>query len=86
MSVVGYGVGEDPCRSVISIKLQSNFIEITFYHSCSPVNFVHFVRRPFYKNPPGGLLLHLQLVIIWGVLLALSCDLSSPFSGENIRK
>ena len=22
-------IGEDPCRSVISIKLQSNFIEIT---------------------------------------------------------
>ena len=29
---------EYPCRSVISIKLQSNFIEITLWHGCSPVN------------------------------------------------
>ena len=29
---------EHPCRSVISIKLQSNLIEITFWHGCSPVN------------------------------------------------
>ena len=27
--------GEHPCRSVISIKLQSNFIEITLWHGCS---------------------------------------------------
>ena len=29
---------ENLCRSVISIKLQSNFIEITLRHGCSPVN------------------------------------------------
>ena len=27
-----------PCRSVISIKLENNFIEITFRHGCSPVS------------------------------------------------
>ena len=27
--------GKHPCRSVISIKLQSNFIEITFQHGYS---------------------------------------------------
>ena len=29
--------GEHPCRSAISIKLQSNFIKITLRHWCSPV-------------------------------------------------
>ena len=33
--------GEHQCRSVISIKLQSNFIEIAFRHGCSPVNLLH---------------------------------------------
>ena len=28
--------GEHPCRIVISIKLQGNFIEITLRHWCSP--------------------------------------------------
>ena len=32
---------EHPCRSAISIKLQSNFIEITLSHGCSPVNLLH---------------------------------------------
>ena len=31
--------GERPRRSAISIKLQSNFIEITLQHRCSSVNF-----------------------------------------------
>ena len=31
--------GEHPCRSVISIKLLCNFIEITLRHGCSLVNF-----------------------------------------------
>ena len=31
--------GEHPRRSAISIKLQSNFIEITLQHRCSSVNF-----------------------------------------------
>ena len=29
---------EHPCRSLISIKLQSNFIEITLWQRCSPEN------------------------------------------------
>ena len=32
---------EHPCRSAISITLQSNFIEITLRHGCSPVNLLH---------------------------------------------
>ena len=52
--------GEHPCRSVISIKLQSNFIEISLWHGCSPVNLLHILRTPFLKNTSGWLLLHLQ--------------------------
>ena len=42
--------GEDLCRSVVSIKLQSNFIEITFWYGCSPVNLLHIHRTLFTKN------------------------------------
>ena len=30
--------GEHLCQRVILLKLQNNFIEITFRHGCSPVN------------------------------------------------
>ena len=36
---------EHPCQSVISIKLQSSFIEITLRHGCSPVNLLHFSKH-----------------------------------------
>ena len=60
--------GKHPCRSVISIKLQSNFIriilrhgylfiEITLQHGCSPVDLLLFFRTPFTKNTPGRMLL-----------------------------
>ena len=47
--------GEHPCRSVISIKLQSNVTEITLWHGCSPVNLLHILRTPFDKNTSGEL-------------------------------
>ena len=37
-------IGEHPCRSPISVKLQSNFIEIALWHGCSPI------RTPFPNN------------------------------------
>ena len=49
--------GEHPCRSVISIKLLCNFIEITLRRGCSPVNLLHIFRTPFPENNSGGLLL-----------------------------
>ena len=49
--------GEHPCRIVISIKLQSNVIEITLWHGYSPVNLLHISRTSFPKNTYGGLLL-----------------------------
>ena len=49
--------GEHPCRSVISIKLQSNFIEITLRHVCSLVNLLHVSRTHFLLNTSRRLLL-----------------------------
>ena len=48
--------GEHPHQSLISIKLQSNIIEITIRHGCSPVNLPHLLRTPFSKNSSGWLL------------------------------
>ena len=42
--------GENPCRSVISVTLLCNFIEITLWHGCSPVNLLHIFRTPEYMN------------------------------------
>ena len=55
---------EHPCRSVISIKLQSNFIEITLRHGYSPVNLLHIFRIPFTKNTFGGLILQNELFLL----------------------
>ena len=38
-------------------KLQSNFIEITFRHGCSPVDLQHIFRTPFPRNTSRWLLL-----------------------------
>ena len=45
---------EHPCRSVISIKLQSNVVEITLRHGCSPVNMLRIFRTLFLGTPLGG--------------------------------
>ena len=37
--------------------LQSNFVEITLQHGCSPVNLLHIFRTLLPKNTSGGLLL-----------------------------
>ena len=46
---------------MISIKLQSKFIEITLQHGCSPVNLLHIFRTPFLKNTSWRLLVHFVL-------------------------
>ena len=51
--------GEHPCRRVILIKLPSNFIEITPWHACSPVNLLHIFRASFPRNASGGMLLQI---------------------------
>ena len=62
--------GEHPCRSAISIKLQSNIIQITLRHGCSPVNLVHIFRTPFLRNTQGWLLLYLVSVVCYFMLLS----------------
>ena len=46
--------GEHPCRSVMSIKLLWNFIEIALRHGCSPLNLLHIFRTPFLRTPLDG--------------------------------
>ena len=46
--------GEHPCRSAISCT----FIEIAFWHGCSPVNLLHISRTPYSKNTSGWLVLN----------------------------
>ena len=46
--------GEHPCRSAISIKLQSNFIEITLQHGCFPVICYIFPEHLFLRIPLDG--------------------------------
>ena len=41
---------EHLCQTVISINLQSNFIDVTLRHGFSPVNLLHIFRITFYKN------------------------------------
>ena len=48
---------EHPCRSLISIKLQNNFIEIALRYGCPHVNLLDIFRKSFPKNNSGGLLL-----------------------------
>ena len=50
--------GEHPCLRMISIKMQSKFIEITLLHGCSSVNLLYIFRKPFPKNTSGALLLY----------------------------
>ena len=54
--ICGKFTGEHPCRSAISIKLQSNFIEIALRHGCSSVNLPHIFRTPSPRNTSGWLL------------------------------
>ena len=45
--------GELPNRSVVSIKMLCNSIEIALRHGCFPVNMLHIFRTSFYKNTYG---------------------------------
>ena len=68
MKICGKFIGEHPCQSAISIKLLSNFIEITLRRGCFPVNLLHIFRTPFPKNTSGWLLLLLLGKHLWGTV------------------
>ena len=51
--------GEHSYRSVISLKLLFNFIEIALRHGCSPVNLHHLFITSLSKKNSGDLLLYL---------------------------
>ena len=53
-----------PNRSVISIKLRSNVIEITLRHGRSPVNLLHIFRMALSKNTYGGLFLKYIFILM----------------------
>ena len=50
MKIWSKSTNQHPCQSMISIKLQSNFIEIGLLHGCFPVSLLHIFRIPFLKN------------------------------------
>ena len=53
------------CRSVISIKLLYNFIEIPLRHGSSQVDFLHVVKTPSYKSIYRGLLLTRRVLAVY---------------------
>ena len=44
-------------------KVASNFIEITLWQGCSPVNLLHIFRTPFYNNISGELLMKVVIIL-----------------------
>ena len=56
LKICGKFIGEQLCRSVISVKLRSNFTEIPLRHRCYPVNLLHILRTAFPKNTSGVLI------------------------------
>ena len=55
LKICSKSTGKHPCRSVILIKLQSDFIEITLRHRCSPVNLLHIFKTTFVSDHFGTL-------------------------------
>ena len=49
--------GERPCRGAISMKLQSNFVEIALRRGYSQVGFLRIFGAPFPENTSGWLFL-----------------------------
>ena len=70
---------KQPCRSLISIRMLCNFIEITLRHRLSPVNLQHIFRTPFLRTPLEGffrktaVLSCLEAAISHDSLIALRC-------------
>ena len=80
--------GEHICRSVVWIKLQRNFIEITLWHGYSPVNSLHIFRTTFNKNTSRGLLLDSKISHIFSLLFCiwLYCVIEFNFINDYIKQ
>ena len=82
--------GEHPCRSVISIKLQSNFIEIALRHGCSPLNLLHIFRTPFARSTSRWLLLNTpeinKEVLVFSFISVIQAELNEFMRIWNCHK
>ena len=56
-----------PCRSVILLKLLSNFIEIILQYGCSPVNLFHILEHLVIKIPDENYFWKLN-IYFWNLL------------------
>ena len=45
--------------------MQSNFVEITLRHGCSPVNLLHIFRAAFPRNTSGWLILFIDIFTVF---------------------
>ena len=82
---------EHPCLSVISIKLQSNFIESTLWRGCSLVNLLHIYGTPFPKFTSGGLPLSftsasITLCLVKNFFKTTECNLSNVLITQHYVK
>ena len=80
---------EHPCRSMISIKLLCNFIEIALWHGCSPVNLLHIFRAYFFTS--AGLLLtigtsSMPIFLISRLIFSFSQFKFSGFREPSVQK
>ena len=78
-------MGEHPCRSMVSIKLLCNFIEIAVRHGCSPVNLLHIFRTLFHKNTSGGLLLENYYCLKFVEILTSEIKLYAYLKSANLE-
>ena len=75
-----------PKRSVISIKLQGNFMEIKFWHGCSPVLLLHIFTKPPSKYTSLGLFLSPQFLDILVFFCSLAATPSNQFHYKILMK
>ena len=80
--------GEHRRLTAMSIKLQSNFIEITLWYGSSPVNLLHIFRTPFPKTTYGRLLLEMESkrLEVEAIFIELSLRESKWFIKEYMRQ
>ena len=75
-----------PKGSVISIKLQSNFREIKFWHGCSPVLLLHIFTAPPSNYTSLGLFLFPQFLDLPVFFCSLAATPSNQFHCKILMK